>query len=335
MDGLADFHPAIRTWFERRFPEGPTDPQAHGWPSIAAGDDTLIAAPTGSGKTLAAFLVVHRPALPRGARPSRERELETEVVYVSPLKALAADIQQNLERPLAEIRAGRRASSGWPRRSSACSLRTGDTPSSARAAMLKRRRTSSITTPESLYLLRHRRAQAASACATVRTVIVDEIHAVARDKRGAHLALTLERLDALASGGRSASACPPRSARSRRSRASSSARARRASGPTARRVPRSSTSGIAAQLDLAIELPDSELEAVASHEQWGEILDRIAAHVAGAPHDARLREHAPAGRARRAPARRAPGRGPAWRRTTAACRRTGGSRSRSGSGRAT
>src|SRR5262247_1975391 len=102
MDALADFHPAIRTWFGRRFPEGPTEPQIHGWPAIAAGDDTLIAAPTGSGKTLAAFLVgIDRLFRTAAAEPGGE--LETEVVYISPLKALAADIRENLERPLAEI----------------------------------------------------------------------------------------------------------------------------------------------------------------------------------------------------------------------------------------
>src|SRR5262250_1484455 len=102
MDALASFHPAIRTWFSRRFPEGPTDPQAQGWPAIAAGDDTLIAAPTGSGKTLAAFLVgIDRLFRTVAAEPGGD--LATEVVYVSPLKARAADIRENLERPLAEI----------------------------------------------------------------------------------------------------------------------------------------------------------------------------------------------------------------------------------------
>src|SRR6185295_18916334 len=151
MDGLADFHPAIRTWFERRFPEGPTDPQALGWPSIAAGDDTLIAAPTGSGKTLAAFLVgIDR--LFRAAAAEPEREIGTEVVYVSPLKALAADIRENLERPLAEIRDVAREM-GLVVPDLRVVARTGDTPPSARAAMLRQPPHLLITTPESLYLL--------------------------------------------------------------------------------------------------------------------------------------------------------------------------------------
>src|SRR5262245_66597409 len=104
MDALVGFHPAIRTWFGHRFPEGPTDPQIHGWPAIAAGDDTLIAAPTGSGKTLAGFLVgIDRLLRTASAEPGAD--LGTEVVYVSPLKALAADIREDLGRPLAEMRA--------------------------------------------------------------------------------------------------------------------------------------------------------------------------------------------------------------------------------------
>jgi ATP-dependent Lhr-like helicase len=207
---LESFHPAVRAWFEGRFPAGPTEPQAAGWQEIAAGRHTLIAAPTGSGKTLAAFLVCidrfyraqdlccthdlycgHEP----GALPDEEATPAgsgPQVVYVSPLKALATDIQQNLEAPLREIAAaaGRLGLTG-PAISVA--VRTGDTAAAERAAMLKHPPDILITTPESLYLLltaERSRAMLRSA----RTVIVDEIHAVAGNKRGSHLTLTLERL---------------------------------------------------------------------------------------------------------------------------------------------
>ena len=206
---LESFHPAVRTWFARRFPDGPTQPQLHGWAEIAAGRHTLIAAPTGSGKTLAAFLVcidrlyrAHECAAVQdtgtdGARPAAEIPgndpvAGPEVVYVSPLKALAVDISQNLERPLAEI-ADVAAELGLPAPSIKVAVRTGDTAAAERAAMLKKPPDFLITTPESLYLLlTAERPRAMLRAAT--TVIVDEIHAVAGNKRGSHLALTLERL---------------------------------------------------------------------------------------------------------------------------------------------
>src|SRR5262249_26708558 len=194
MAALAFFHPAVRAWFERRFPEGPTEPQDAGWPAIASGEDTLIAAPTGSGKTLAAFLVsIDR--LFREATAGEIDDEQTTVGYVSPLKALAADIQQNLERPLAEIGAVARELE-LPAPDLRVLLRTGDTPSSARAAMIKRPPHLLVTTPESLYLM-VTSAKSRERLRRVGTIIVDEIHAVARDKRGAHLMLTLERLEAL------------------------------------------------------------------------------------------------------------------------------------------
>jgi ATP-dependent Lhr-like helicase len=276
MDALAGFHPSIRTWFARRFPEGPTDPQALGWPAIAAGDDTLIAAPTGSGKTLAAFLVgIDR--LLRTAAAGPGGELATEVVYVSPLKALAADIRENLERPLAEIQVvGRGLGLAVP--DLRVVVRTGDTSPTARAAMLRQPPHLLITTPESLYLL-VTATQSRERLRSVRTVIVDEIHAVARDKRGSHLALTLERLDALAKHrpqriGLSATQRPIETV-ARLLVGSGEARRRPDGEPACRIV----DLGHRRDLDLTIELPDSELEAVASHEQWGEILDRIATHV--------------------------------------------------------
>jgi ATP-dependent helicase Lhr and Lhr-like helicase len=208
---MESFHPAVRSWFARRFPDGPTVPQAGGWREIAAGNHTLIAAPTGSGKTLAAFLVcidrIYRAHEARAAEPGAAEsgadeiggdgsdaaaEDGPQVIYVSPLKALAVDIWQNLETPLAEI-AAEAARLGLPAPDIRVAVRTGDTPPAERAAMLRRPPNFLITTPESLYLLvtaERTRAMLAPA----RTVIVDEIHAVAGNKRGSHLALTLERL---------------------------------------------------------------------------------------------------------------------------------------------
>ena len=276
MDALAGFHPAIRTWFGRRFPDGPTDPQALGWPAIAAGEDTLIAAPTGSGKTLAAFLV-GMDRLFRTATAEPDADLATEVVYVSPLKALAADIRENLERPLEEIR-GVARELGQVVPDLRVVARTGDTTPTARAAMLRRPPHLLITTPESLYLL-VTAGRSRERLRGVRTVIVDEIHAVARDKRGSHLALTLERLDALAKTrpqriGLSATQRPIETV-ARLLVGAGEGRSRPDGVPACRIV----DLGHRRQLDLTIELPDSELEAVASHEQWGEILDRIATHV--------------------------------------------------------
>src|SRR5918995_230275 len=192
--GLADFHPAVRTWFERRFPEGPTEPQAQGWPLIAAGFDALIAAPTGSGKTLAGFLVAI-DALYRAHDGGEPISDVARVVYVSPLKALAVDIAENLERPLREI-ADVAAELGLASPDIRVAVRTGDTTSSQRSLMARRPPSFVVTTPESLYLL-VTSARGREALRTVETVIVDEIHAVARDKRGAHLALSLERLESL------------------------------------------------------------------------------------------------------------------------------------------
>src|SRR6266446_4811771 len=188
------FHPAVAEWFRRRFPDGPTEAQAQGWPHIATGADTLIAAPTGSGKTLAAFLVAI-DRLYREHDRGVDVSIGTRVVYVSPLKALAVDIGENLERPLAEI-ADVAAELGLDAPEIRVSVRTGDTTSSQRSAMVRRPPSFVVTTPESLYLL-VTSARGREALRTTETVIVDEIHAVARDKRGSHLALTLERLEAL------------------------------------------------------------------------------------------------------------------------------------------
>src|SRR5262249_9843207 len=190
---LERFHPAVRTWFSRRFP-GPTEPQRHGWPAIAAGQHTLIPAPTGSGKTLAAFLWA-LDALAGGGAAGRLAD-GIHVVYVSPLKALNNDIHKNLAEPLAGIREAA-GELGIELPELRAAVRTGDTPAPDRVAMGRRPPHILITTPESLFILlaseRMRRA-----LESVRSVIVDEIHAVAGTKRGVHLALTLERLADLA-----------------------------------------------------------------------------------------------------------------------------------------
>src|SRR3954464_3054994 len=171
---LDAFTPQVREWFERAF-AAPTAAQEQAWPAIASGNHTLISAPTGSGKTLAAFLW----ALDRlVAEPTADR---TRLVYVSPLKALSYDVEKNLRAPLRGIGADVKVA-----------IRTGDTPQKERQAMLRHPPDILITTPESLYLMLTSRAQELFAGA--RWCIVDEIHAVAATKRGAHLALTLERL---------------------------------------------------------------------------------------------------------------------------------------------
>jgi len=186
------FHPLIESWFHGRFGE-PTEAQRRGWPEIAAGRHTLIAAPTGSGKTLAAFLA----CLDRLMREAVEGTLSdgVRVVYVSPLKALSNDIHRNLEVPLAELKETAIAAGHEPLPIRAM-VRTGDTLARDRAKMLRHPPHILVTTPESLYLLLTG-SKSREALKNVETVIVDEIHALARDKRGSHLSITLERLEDL------------------------------------------------------------------------------------------------------------------------------------------
>ncbi|HJW82193.1 MAG TPA: DEAD/DEAH box helicase, partial [Acidiferrobacterales bacterium] len=188
------FHPAVAGWFQATF-SAPTAPQAEAWPAIRAGRHTLIAAPTGSGKTLAAFLAAI-DTLVRAGMTGRLAD-ETRVVYVSPLKALSNDIERNLQWPLAGIRAQLQALH-LPDVDIRVQVRTGDTTPGERAAMIRRPPHILVTTPESLYLLLTSES-GRNMLATTRSVIVDEIHAVAGSKRGSHLALSLERLAALAS----------------------------------------------------------------------------------------------------------------------------------------
>jgi ATP-dependent helicase Lhr and Lhr-like helicase len=261
--GLEWAHPLVRDWFVARFGT-PTEPQEQGWPHILGRKTTLISAPTGSGKTLAAFLIcidgLVRKAL-RGELTDR-----TEVLYVSPLKALGNDIQKNLEVPLGEILqlAGER---GMLMPEIRTAVRSGDTLAHERRAMLVRPPHILVTTPESLYILLTA-AKSREILKTVETVIVDEIHAVADDKRGSHLALSLERLERLvgkplARIGLSATQKPIEIV------------AEFLTGG-GRPAPVVVNIGHRREMDLAVEVPGSEIGAVATNEMWGEIYERIA-----------------------------------------------------------
>ena len=189
---LEIFHPAVARWFARSFP-APTQPQIEAWPEIKKQRHTLIAAPTGSGKTLAAFL----SAIDDLVRLGVEGQLDdsTHVIYVSPLKALSNDVQRNLQVPLEGIQAELKTL-GLPEVNIRTLVRTGDTPASERTAMTKRPPHIVVTTPESLYILLTSEG-GRRMLETARTLIVDEIHAVVGDKRGSHLALSIERLEQL------------------------------------------------------------------------------------------------------------------------------------------
>jgi ATP-dependent Lhr-like helicase len=296
---LEIFHPAVARWFGKTFPEA-TPPQQDAWPAIKQGRNTLIAAPTGSGKTLAAFLA----AIDDLVRLGVEGKLDatTHVVYVSPLKALSNDIQRNLQFPLAGIQE-ELAAMGLPEVNIRTLVRTGDTPAAERTAMIKRPPHIVVTTPESLYILLtsdggRRMLQ------TARTLIVDEIHAVVGDKRGSHLALSIERLEQLISQPKPEGVTEPETAtqlpleqiqnskletrNSKLVRIGLSATQRPieevarflvgTANINADGVPDCAIvdSGHARKLDLAIELPESPLQAVMSGEVWDEVYDRLA-----------------------------------------------------------
>lgn len=258
---LAKFHPLIRQWFQERF-RAPTEAQRLGWPAIHERRDTLIAAPTGSGKTLAAFLA----SLDRLLRLALEGALRdrTYVVYVSPLRALSNDIEKNLQGPLAEILALARAHFDCPE--IRAMVRTGDTPAKERQQMVRRPPHILVTTPESLYLLLTGK-RSRETLRHVETVIVDEIHAVARDKRGTHLALSLERLREL---------CALRPVRIGLSATQKPleelAHFLVGAGSAAAAVV---DIGHVRDMDLAIEVPEMELQAVCTHEHWAEVYERL------------------------------------------------------------
>jgi len=264
------FHPLIARWFRATFGT-PTDPQTAGWAHIAAGEDSLIAAPTGSGKTLAAFLWAIDGLVQAAAAGTLEDR--TYVVYVSPLKALSNDIQKNLQGPLQEIKTLAEAE-GAPLPEIRVLVRTGDTPASERARMVRKPPHILITTPESLFILLTAESSRRY-LATASSVIVDEIHAVAGDKRGAHLALSLERLDLLAGRrlqriGLSATQHPIAEIARLLIGAD---REQRDGSPDCAIV----DLGHRRAIDLGIEVPSQPLTHVATHELRQEIYERIAA----------------------------------------------------------
>jgi len=266
------FHPIVQRWFFERF-EKATPAQERGWPSIAFGKSTLIAAPTGSGKTLAAFLWSIDRLIQRAAKGDLDDA--TDVVYVSPLKALGNDIARNLQAPLAEI-FQLAWSEGMLLPEIRVAVRSGDTPAHERQAMVRKPPHILITTPESLYILLTAE-KSRQFLKTARTVIVDEIHAVAADKRGAHLALSLERLDALAERplqriGLSATQKPIEEV------------ARLLVGSERVTVDGKPEcvivdTGHKRDLELLVELADQELGPIVRQEIWAEVFDKIVAQV--------------------------------------------------------
>jgi ATP-dependent Lhr-like helicase len=259
---LSDFDPLVAEWFTNRF-GNPTEPQIAGWREIRTGRNVLISAPTGSGKTLAAFLIC-LDSLVRAAR-SGDLTAETQILYISPLKALSNDVRKNLDGPLAEI-AALAALRGVLLAPIRTAIRTGDTPAADRQRMRKQAPHILVTTPESLFILLTAE-KSREMLRTVRTVIVDEIHAVADDKRGSHLALTLARLNAVAT--------------SLPQRIGLSATVRPIEDVAAYLAPHTSIIDVGHRraMDLAVEITNDELGAVATSEMWEEIYDRLAGHI--------------------------------------------------------
>src|SRR5438067_1543342 len=294
---LDQFHPAVREWFLKQFP-APTEPQAEAWPAIKSGRHTLIAAPTGSGKTLAAFLSAIDDLVWKAVEGTLTDE--TQVVYVSPLKALSNDIKINLEAPLRGIQENLEAA-GIKSVEIRTLVRTGDTPAKDRVAMTKKPPHIIVTTPESLYILLPSDG-GRRMLSTTRALIVDEIHAMVDDKRGSHLSLSIERLESLVASGYAG--VQPADSSEGEAGAENEA-ARRAAYPGLVRIGLSATqkpieevarflvgtsnidpdgtprctiidSGHTRRLDLALEVPSSPLESLMSNEVWEEIYERIA-----------------------------------------------------------
>jgi len=296
---MSRFHPVINEWFSSRF-ESPSQPQVQGWPAIEAGKHALIAAPTGSGKTLTAFLAI----IDRLFRSALAGEMKDELhcLYVSPLRALSNDMHKNLSEPLREIRE-LALQQGLNVPEIRIGLRTGDTPAKDRTAFIKKPPHILVTTPESLYLLLTAE-KSRSRLRTVRTIIVDEIHALLPDKRGAHLSLSLERLEAitgeqplqriglsatqkpielvgnflLGSRIREEHLCPVSVCENDQAESESGEQKTESTGNEIVSVKNELVTvnvGHARDLDLAIEIPPSPLSAVCSHEQWAEVNERV------------------------------------------------------------
>lgn len=262
MKALSWAHPLVAEWFLNKFGQA-TEPQEQGWPAILAGKHTLISAPTGSGKTFAAFLICLNNLVEK-ALQGKLADI-TEVLYVSPLKALSNDIQKNLLAPLHEITELAKKQ-GLSMQEIRVAVRTGDTLPRERQSMLKKPPHILVTTPESFYILLTAE-KSRIILQTIKTVIVDEIHALANNKRGAHLSLSLERLEALTQQipiriGLSATQKPLE-------RVAHFLIGNRSIHPVIINI------GHTKQLELAIEIPDSELSSVASNEMWDEIYNRI------------------------------------------------------------
>src|SRR6266576_3522265 len=293
MSSFAAFHPAVDAWFQKNF-SSPTEPQSRAWPLIQSGQNVLIAAPTGSGKTLAAFLAAIDDLVRRGVESPLADE--TFVVYISPLKALSNDVQKNLAAPLAGVRT-ELAALGFADVDIRTLVRTGDTPQAERAGMRRRPPHIVVTTPESLYVLLGSES-GRQMLSTTRTVIVDEIHALAANKRGSHLALSLERLAALTAQppvriGLSATQKPieemarflvgTNQCHPERSEGPAFPVLSPTAGPSA--LPRDDKAtrtcaivdtGHIRPRDLEIEVPSSPLSAVMSQEVWQQVYARLA-----------------------------------------------------------